>query len=426
MDPDNHHQQHGVTETTSFLRPENGAESTGKKQESWSDLKPFIRPLVAINFLSIVCGLNDGSIGAIIPRLKDYYDVSNQTVSMLFLCNSFGYFVSAIANGYLVQKFGQLGTIYFGASVLVFGYSVIAYGFPFYVMAVLMVLQGAGVALLDAAMNVYATTVPMATMMLNLVHAIYGVGAMLSPLIAGVLLDLDISWRGIYAVMALISLFNLILVRVGLHDADLHGKSEESDQVDKEMLQAALLHRMTILGAIYILIYVGLEVTMGGWSITYMIEGRHADQAPMTRVVAGYWAALAAGRIVLGYVAEKFGEKRTVSVLTAATGVVLLVIWYIPNIVVDSIAIVTVGFLLGPMFPSTVSLASKVLPRRMHPAAIGFMAGTGAGGAAFFPFLTGQISGYLGILSMPLVCLAMAITMQVLWTFVPSKQEDDV
>lgn len=183
---------------------------------------------------------------------------------------------------------------------------------------------------------------------------------------------------------------------------------------------------MTILGAIYILIYVGLEVTMGGWSITYMIEGRHADQAPMTRVVAGYWAALAAGRIVLGYVAEKFGEKRTVSVLTAATGVVLLVIWYIPNIVVDSIAIVTVGFLLGPMFPSTVSLASKVLPRRMHPAAIGFMAGTGAGGAAFFPFLTGQISGYLGILSMPLVCLAMAITMQVLWTFVPSKQEDDV
>lgn len=53
--------------------------------------------------------------------------------------------MSAIANGYLVQKFGQLGTIYFGAGVLVFGYSVIAYGFPFYVMAVLMVLQGAGV-----------------------------------------------------------------------------------------------------------------------------------------------------------------------------------------------------------------------------------------------------------------------------------------
>lgn len=60
MDADNDH--HGVTETTSFLRPENGAEPTGKKQESWSDLKPFIRPLIAINFLGIVCGLNDGSI----------------------------------------------------------------------------------------------------------------------------------------------------------------------------------------------------------------------------------------------------------------------------------------------------------------------------------------------------------------------------
>lgn len=77
MDPDNHHQQHGVTETTSFLRPENGAESTGKKQESWSDLKPFIRPLVAINFLSIVCGLNDGSIVGWTINLIKYVNINS-------------------------------------------------------------------------------------------------------------------------------------------------------------------------------------------------------------------------------------------------------------------------------------------------------------------------------------------------------------
>lgn len=76
MDPDNHH-QHGVTETTSFLRPENGAESTGKKQESWSDLKPFIRPLVAINFLAIVCGLNDGSIVGWTINLIKYVNINS-------------------------------------------------------------------------------------------------------------------------------------------------------------------------------------------------------------------------------------------------------------------------------------------------------------------------------------------------------------
>ena len=35
---------------------------TTNKQESWSDLKPYIRPLLASNFISVVCGINDASI----------------------------------------------------------------------------------------------------------------------------------------------------------------------------------------------------------------------------------------------------------------------------------------------------------------------------------------------------------------------------
>ena len=49
---------------------------------------------------------------------------------------------------------------------------------------------------------------------------------------------------------------------------------------------------------------------------------------------------------------------------------------------------------------------------------------TGAGGAALFPFVTGQVAGKFGILSMPIVCLAMSVAMQILWTFVPSKKEE--
>ena len=35
---------------------------TTNKQESLSDLKPYIRPLLASNFISVVCGINDASI----------------------------------------------------------------------------------------------------------------------------------------------------------------------------------------------------------------------------------------------------------------------------------------------------------------------------------------------------------------------------
>ncbi|KAI9490458.1 major facilitator superfamily domain-containing protein [Zychaea mexicana] len=407
---------------------ENNSGATNK-QESWSDLKPYIRPLLAANFISVVCGLNDGSIGAIIPRLKDFYGIPNETVSLLFLCNSFGYFLAAMVNGYLVHKLGQLGAMYFGAINLLIAYSLIATGFPFGIMAILMVLQGSGVALLDAGMNVYTSSVPKATLMLNVLHALYGVGAMLSPLINAALLKRGVSWQGLYVALAIFSTLNLLFITFGFRNVkvDLVDDEEDEEQQNnparhKEIMRAAMRHPMTTLGALYILVYVGTEVTVGGWGLTFLQQGRHGDYVAMSNVIAGYWAALAVGRIILGYLCERFGEKRMITIFTLMTVAVLAVIWVVADIVVDSIAIISAGFLLGPMFPSTISLASKVLPKSMHATSIGFMAGTGAGGAALFPFITGQIAGRFGILSMPAVCLAMAVVMQILWTFVPSDK----
>ncbi|KAI9269146.1 major facilitator superfamily domain-containing protein [Phascolomyces articulosus] len=423
-------------ERTGFLQnndhdvEDNVTSITTNKQESWSDLKPYIRPLIATNFISICCGINDAAIGAIIPRLKDYYGIPNETVSLLFLCNSFGYFLSSMVYGYLAHKLGQLGTLYFGAINLLIAYSLIANGFPFGVMGALMVLQGTGVALLDAGMNVYCSSVPKATLMLNILHAMYGVGAMLSPLINAVLTKMGVSWQGLYVFMALFSLVNLLLITAGFRNIKVgHNDEEEEEQHlqnpdrHKEIMRAAMRHPMTIFGALYILVYVGTEVTVGGWGLTFLQQGRHGDFVAMSNVIAGYWGALAVGRIILGYLCERYGEKQMITLCTLLTVIVLAILWIVADVVIDSIAIISIGFLLGPMFPSTISLASKILPRNMHATSIGFMAGTGAGGAALFPFITGQVAGKFGILSMPGVCLVMAVTMQILWMIVPSDKD---
>ncbi|KAI8143552.1 major facilitator superfamily domain-containing protein [Fennellomyces sp. T-0311] len=406
-----------ANERTRFLDNENSdaEEVSTNKQETWSDLKPYVRPLLASNVISVVCGLNDGSIGAIIPRLKDYYSIPNETVSLLFLCNAFGYFLFAMVNGYIVHRLGQVGAMYFGAGILLVTYSFIVSGLPFGVMAALMVVQGAGIALLDAAMNVYTSSVPKATLMLNVLHANYALGAMLSPLVNGLLWRIDVSWRGMYVFMAIISFINIVLIAVGFHHIKIEDHQEDEEPTDhKDITRAAIRHRMTILGAIYNLVYVGLEVTVGGWGLTYLHEGRGGDKIVMSNVIAGYWTALAAGRIVLGYLCDKFGEKRMITIFTFITTAVLVGLWLLADIVIDSI---------GPLLPSMISLASKVLPRSLHATSIGFIAGTGAGGAALFPFITGQVAGKFGILAMPAVCLTMTVTMQIVWTFIPASKK---
>ncbi|KAI8079598.1 major facilitator superfamily domain-containing protein [Gilbertella persicaria] len=399
---------------------------TTNKQESFRDLKEHWKPLCSAFFISIVAGLNDGSLGAIIPRLKQYYDVPNETISLLFLCSACGFFLSAGLNGTIVHRIGQLNTLYLGSCTMFVAFSILSLGLPFPIMACTMPFVGAGMALLDAAMNVFVANLPLATLMLNILHAIYGVGAMISPLVASVLLKHDISWKGMYMFLTVVGLLNVTGIAVGFKQVvlDEHKDDDSSDAKPDhgELTKRAILNRVTLVGAVYILVYVGVEVTLGGWGYTFLREGRGGDKIAMAQVVSGYWAGLASGRILLGYLSSRFGEKLMISLFTIMIIVGLFLMMIYKDIVLNSTVFVTLGLLLGPMFPTTVSLASKALPRSYHATSIGFMAALGAGGAALFPFLTGQVAGHYGILIMPAACIAMSVLMLVLWVFIPSDR----
>ncbi|KAG2213340.1 hypothetical protein INT46_007199 [Mucor plumbeus] len=397
-------------------------------QESLKDLKQHLKPLASAFFISIVAGLNDGSIGTIIPRLKDYYSISNETISLLFLCSALGFFISAGLNGYIVHKIGQLNTLYFGSTLMLVSFIVLSMGFPFPVMACTMPFVGAGMAVLDAGMNVFTANLPLATLMLNILHALYGVGAMISPLVASFLLKNDISWKGMYIFLSTVAIINIAMITFGFWKVDFEEVAEENEQQDnvkinhKELTKIAIFNRVTLISAAYILVYVGVEVTLGGWGYTWLKEGRQGDSIAMANVVSGYWAGLASGRILLGYLSSRFGEKLMIALFTIMIIAGLFVMMVSNNVVIDSTAFVTLGLLLGPMFPTTISLASKALPRSFHATSIGFMAALGAGGAALFPFITGQVAGKFGILIMPAACVAMSAVMLVLWCFIPSDK----
>ncbi|KAI8341306.1 major facilitator superfamily domain-containing protein [Chlamydoabsidia padenii] len=427
---------HTTKSSTTYVNE--GSDSTSTQQEQWADLIPHLPSLLASCFMSIIVGLNDGAIGFMIPQFKKYYGVDNRILSFLFLSNAAGYIICAPLNGLVVRRLGQKATLYLAGTCTLLAYLLIMNGFDFRLTCLLMVFQGSGVALLDAGMNVLTVDLPFATMMLNVVHALYGVGGMISPIVGTSLLEHNLSWKWLYGFLSLASLINLVVISVGLRnlDLDLPGSdaeiivgssvneretiTAEMEASAKEDILQAILNRTTLLCAGYVLVYVGLEVTLGGWGYTYLVEGKHGDVISMGRVLSMYWASLAFGRIVLGYLSGKYGEKASVNVYTFLVLVGVICIWQVDDILVDSIVYIFIGALLGPMFPNAIALASKTLPKESHASAIGLIAGVGASGAAFLPFLTGQITGHFGMLCLPIVALVMIVTMELIWLFIPS------
>lgn len=72
--------------------------------------------------------------------------------------------------------------------------------------------------------------------------------------------------------------------------------------------------RVTWICAIFLLGYVGIEVAVGGWIVSFMKEVRHAAPFDASMTSTGFWLGIATGRIVLGFVTPMIGEKVAISV----------------------------------------------------------------------------------------------------------------
>lgn len=72
--------------------------------------------------------------------------------------------------------------------------------------------------------------------------------------------------------------------------------------------------RVTWLCSLFLLGYVGVEVALGGWIVTFMIRVRHGSAFASGMTATGFWLGITVGRIVLGFVTPRLGEKLAIAV----------------------------------------------------------------------------------------------------------------
>src|SRR5271170_3275843 len=116
----------------------------------------------------------------------------------------------------------------------------------------------------------------------------------------------------------------------------------------------------------------------------------------MSYVATGFWLGVTVGRILLGFPAARWGEKRMVWIYTFIALCIQFVLWFVRSVPVSAVSAALIGFFIGPIFPCAVALATKVLPGHLHVSVIGFIAAFGT-----FPGVRGLIIGSIGAALIP-------------------------
>jgi fucose permease len=181
----------------------------------------------------------------------------------------------------------------------------------------------------------------------------------------------------------------------------------------------ALKNPITWTCAFFLLCYVGVEVSLGGWLVTFMLRVRHGGKFESGLVATGFWLGLTFGRVILGFVTGKLGEKIAIAGYLLICMGLELCFWLIPNFVASAVFAGWLGFFLGPLFPAAIVVATKLLPSRLHVSAIGFAAAFGGGGAAVLPFAVGAIAQAKGVEVLQPIVLALLVVILALWCVLP-------
>lgn len=381
----------------------------------------------AVCFAMFLNGWNDGTTGPLLPVMQSFYHLNFTLVSLIFVTNTIGYVGGALSNVYLNERIGFGKTMVVGSVLQTLTYSLQAPAGPFPLMAASYAIGGFGIALQNAQGCGFVGSLRDPGKM-GILHASYGIGAFSAPLMSAFFAT-QRRWSFHFLVSTGLSLLNLtsLLVVFRLRTQDqimaaagipLANETENATSANSNRYRAMIGMRVLHFLALFALIYVGTEVTLGGWIVTYIIEERKGGSSA-GYISSGFFGGLALGRIVLMWLNKLIGEHRIMYFYALAAIGLEITVWFVPSLVGNAVAVSFIGLVLGPMYPILMNHSARILPRWLLTGSMGVIGGVGQAGSALLPFITGVIAAKEGIRALQPLLISMMGCLVVLWFIIP-------
>ena len=366
--------------------------------------------LILLAYIAFIAlGLPDGLLGVGWPSMRADFEVPLDALGMLLVTGTSGYLVSSFFSGRLIARLGvgkllALSCALTGAALLC--YTLVP---SWWMMVALGVFSGFGAGAIDAGLNTYVAA-NFGARMMQWLHASYGIGVTLSPLIMTFALSTLNSWRAGYQMVGIVQLvlggcfmFTLPLWR----QHEQHAAAQETPRLTdyKTPITETLRQPRVWLSILLFILYVGAEVSLGTWAYTLLTGSRGIAPQTAGLLTGSYWASFTIGRVVAGLFTRKVSTHALL--LGSITGALLAgaaLLWWNPFRLSSLVGVALVGFAIAPIFPALVSETSLRVGTRFAANTIGMQMSGAALGTAIIPSLVGVLARSISLEIIP-VCL---------------------
>ncbi len=382
----------------------------------------YLIPFITVTALFFIFGFITNLNMALVPHLRTIFTLPYGLAMLAESAFFLAYFVFSSPTSKLIETIGYKRTMVVSLFVQVVGCLLFVpaaklVSFPLFLTAVFVV--GAGVTALQTSANPYVSILGpenTSSIRLNLAQAFNSIGGAIAPLIAGAYILSDPgklatqasianTVRGPYIAIA----GGLLILGVAVAFSHLPPIAETQSfrpgKVGDPVLSRSIWsYRHTVLGALGIFFYVGVEVGLASIAVNYFSLQGMSTAKTASFLVSLYWLGALVGRLLGAGIMTKVKPGKLLSIFAFSAASLIAISMFTSGWVAIG-TLVLCGFFNSVMFPNIFTLGI---------AGLGPMTSKGSGlimtaivGGAVIPYLIGALADKVGIqysFVIPVIC----------------------
>jgi len=355
----------------------------------------------------ITC-LND----ILIPHLKGVFNLSYTQAMLVQFCFFGAYFIVSIPAGKIIKTIGYQRGIVLGlviASIGCFTFYPAASQHSYSIFLLALFILASGITILQVSANPYVSLLgdaKTASSRLTMTQAFNSLGTTVAPFFGAFLIlnsaadamSSEASAESVQLPYVLLAGTLLLLAAVFsmIKLPNFENVKHEKSQTVVPESGSAWQYSHLVLGAVGIFVYVGAEVSIGSFLVSFFndpdIAGLKESEA--AKYIAYYWGGAMIGRFVGAFVMQKIAAGKVLA-FNAVLAICFILIAVITNGALAMWSILLVGLCNSIMFPTIFSLAINGLGKHTSQAS-GILCLAIVGGA-ILPLLQGVTADAVGV-----------------------------
>jgi fucose permease len=365
----------------------------------------------------ITLGLPVSLMGVAWPSLRAEFSLPLDAIGLLFISSTLGYLTSSALIARLISRFG-IGALLILSGVLS-AISLIGYTLApvWSIIVALGALGGFGSGIMDAGLNTYLAAEYNEGQM-QWLHASFGLGATLSPLIMTASLTFFASWRYAYIFLGVLMVVMTLCFYFTLsawkrpHHHELGIAQDEGAELGlmdyHTSMWQTLLRIVTWASILMFLLYTGAELTLGNWTYVLFTESRGVSPQLAGLWAGGFWATFTIGRVLAGLYTHRIRLNTMMYAAIVLSLVGAILFWWNPIPLLGVVGVFVVGFAMAPIFPGLVSSTSQRVGNLHAGNTIGIQISAAGLGGALLPALAGFLAERISLETIPvMLCVSL-------------------